>query len=318
MRDNLMFVRDGGGGTDHGLFDGVDFKALGSTEHWDAICNTRTHWFSYQCHDLGKADDAAIYWYGGERVADSYRDFYDGSWASHAPTNQDGDATSGLVATGSLSDGSGNEGHLLDAATVTVGDPTTPTAEIHDVNISNSSSPRYYALSEVLRTNARPIADAGPELSVFEGDTHWRLNGFGSHDPDGYPLTYEWNVHPDIGLSDPHIVNPKLVIPYVSETTYYGVSLTVTDSHGLSSTSHRLLWVIDRGPPDPSPDDPVQGASGAGLEVLWEKERPKRQRQHQDQTERQRRHRVHHQCVLPGGLRRPSGQPHLHPLAPIH
>ncbi|MCE2482894.1 MAG: hypothetical protein J4F33_08420 [Alphaproteobacteria bacterium] len=76
-----------------------DFKgqarALISTMVTDARDNTAT---------TGKG--VPIYWLGGERVADGYADFYDGSWASYSVKNELGaDYKPGLVWTGSNKDG---------------------------------------------------------------------------------------------------------------------------------------------------------------------------------------------------------------------
>ena len=51
--------------------------------------------------------DASIWWLNGEKVADDYADFYDGSWDSRKHKNESGGTTSHeRVWTGSKSDGS--------------------------------------------------------------------------------------------------------------------------------------------------------------------------------------------------------------------
>ena len=53
------------------------FNAVGCTENVDARDNTRTR---YTDSDTG----VPIYWMNGNKVADNYRDFYDGSWDNEA------------------------------------------------------------------------------------------------------------------------------------------------------------------------------------------------------------------------------------------
>ena len=70
-------------------------RALISTFVTDARDNTAT-----------TGTGVPIYWLNGERVADSYTDFYDGSWASYSVKNQLGaDYKPGLIWTGSNKDG---------------------------------------------------------------------------------------------------------------------------------------------------------------------------------------------------------------------
>ena len=76
------------------------FRAVGSTEDMDARDNTGT---TYTSSDKG----VAIYWLGGNKVADDYADFYDEDWDEEASmTNESGTAESGVSAwTGSDHDG---------------------------------------------------------------------------------------------------------------------------------------------------------------------------------------------------------------------
>ena len=76
------------------------FRAVGSTEDMDARDNTGT---TYTSSDKG----VAIYWLGGNKVADDYEDFYDEDWDEEAAMkNESGTAESGVSAwTGSDHDG---------------------------------------------------------------------------------------------------------------------------------------------------------------------------------------------------------------------
>ena len=68
----------------------ADFTAVGSTPSVDARDNTRTRFIKT---DKG----VAIYYLGGNKVADDYEDFYDGSWHGFDPTNELGEAHAGIV-----------------------------------------------------------------------------------------------------------------------------------------------------------------------------------------------------------------------------
>ena len=85
--------------------------------------------------------------------------------------------------------------------------------------------------------NRPPTADAGGPYSVDEG-SDVILDGTGSSDPDGDPLTYLWV--PDTHLDDPTVATP----------TYSGVddtvdvlTLTVTDPGGLSDSDDASVTV---------------------------------------------------------------------------
>ena len=87
---------------------GDQFKVLGSTTSVDARDNTGT-----------TGAGVPIYWLNGEKVADDYADFYDGSWDSRAARNGDGSREGErefTVWTGSNDDGTKNPLSLGSAA----------------------------------------------------------------------------------------------------------------------------------------------------------------------------------------------------------
>ena len=100
------FVRNRAKAGHAGIADGCasKFNALISTRYGDsAKTNTGT----------GSSDtDASIWWLAGEKVADDYADFYDGSWDSRNHKNESGGTTNHeWVWTGSNSDGTRNGTH---------------------------------------------------------------------------------------------------------------------------------------------------------------------------------------------------------------
>ncbi len=92
--------------------------------------------------------------------------------------------------------------------------------------------------STLALTNLRPVAEAGDNQTVHPG-TSVTLDGTGSTDPDGnFPLTYQWTIVglpkcSSTSLSDPTSARPSFVVDCDSQ---FRISLTVTDSKGLSST----------------------------------------------------------------------------------
>ena len=75
------------------------FRALVSTHEVDARDNTAT-----------RSGNVPIYWAGGDKVADNYGDFYNGSWDSRIPHDSAGEEINPntmIVLTGSLANGRG-------------------------------------------------------------------------------------------------------------------------------------------------------------------------------------------------------------------
>ena len=84
-------------------FDGITFRALGSTASTDARDNTMT---------TGTGEQ--IFYYRGNKVADNYADLYDGSWDTNSPRDQNGASSfANSVWTGTTSAGVGASGNTL-------------------------------------------------------------------------------------------------------------------------------------------------------------------------------------------------------------
>jgi hypothetical protein len=101
-------------------------------------------------------------------------------------------------------------------------------------------------LVNVVWVNRPPVADAGSDQSVYKGK-RVTLNGSGSRDPDGLPLTYDWvqTSGTSAALSNGSGVQPTFVAPSVGpqgETLTF--QLTVTDSGGLQARDTCIVNVV--------------------------------------------------------------------------
>ncbi|KKZ11057.1 MAG: hypothetical protein TH68_09425, partial [Candidatus Synechococcus spongiarum 142] len=157
---------------------GDRFKVLGSTNAVDARNNTST-----------TGTDEAIYWLkpgGGDRVADNYGDFYDGSWDNFrgymttesgikVPDNYNQDSI--VIFTGSENDGTayrntntnlkGGLGERLVAITIS-------TQPFRSSLLSKGAEEHFYALSPVFQVDEKPTLSVsanprGAEVNIFRG-----------------------------------------------------------------------------------------------------------------------------------------------------
>ena len=113
--------------------------------------------------------------------------------------------------------------------------PTVTTEYIVTVTDGNGCENSDTVLVTV---NPLPIADAGPDVTICQGDLE-QLNASGG-------VTYQWS--PTGGLSDPNIADPQTSPP--STTTY---TVLVTDANGCQASDDVLVVVnlapiIDAGP----------------------------------------------------------------------
>ncbi len=137
------------------------FRVVGCTADVDARDNTST---TYTTSDKG----VPVYWLNGNKAADDYEDFYDGSWDDETnPTNESGNARNldGINApyTGCNHNGTeaffGSLSTALGATNVRVGDPN-----------STGAGP-LNGDSSVLRTDSRPFYGLSPVFEVAQAQT---------------------------------------------------------------------------------------------------------------------------------------------------
>lgn len=142
-------------------------------------------------------------------------------------------------------------------------------------------------LVNVLRVNEPPVANAGPDQRVQEGETV-TLDGSHSYDPDGFILAYAWtqNGGIQVQLSNPNGPRPFFTAPKVgTEGSTLGFTLTVADSNGLRAQDFCLVNVVGSNQPpiaDAGPDQLAEEGmvitldgsgsydpDGADLTYLW-------------------------------------------------
>lgn len=93
--------------------------------------------------------------------------------------------------------------------------------------------------------NMPPVADAGPDQEVTEGD-EVTLDGTGSYDPEGEDLSYTWIPTGGITLSDIHASNPTFTAPEVPFDANYPIGLRVNDGTGTSTIDYVTIHVIQK------------------------------------------------------------------------
>jgi hypothetical protein len=111
--------------------------------------------------------------------------------------------------------------------------------------------------------NSQPVADAGPDQTVFVDDTVL-LDGSGSSDADGDPLTYSWSfssrpVGSNASLSDSTVVNPTFVVDVVGA---YVVQLIVND--GSVDSGSNAVTITASAATNQPPDPPTLNSPGDG------------------------------------------------------
>ena len=149
--------------------------------------------------------------------------------------------------TGGLNDGeTGNSSEPTPTLDVTVGDGGTINAKltvIDDLGASDSAEIAVTVDTSGAAPNQDPVADAGPDQAKRTNKrtlmANVNLDGSGSSDPNGDPMTYAWT---GTGIpAETTGVAPQLSLP----AAVYQITLTVTDSYGAMSMDDVCVEVSD-------------------------------------------------------------------------
>jgi hypothetical protein len=130
---------------------------------------------------------------------------------------------------------------------------------------------RYEVLKRQVRTgNDAPVADAGVDQVGIRAGTV-TLDGSGSFDPDGDPITYEWTqvLGPAVALSGRNTVRATFT---AAEGQSYGFRLTVRDDHGGQGTDNVLVSTLgpDRVRINRFTATPTRIRAGETVTLVWE------------------------------------------------
>ena len=132
------------------------FRALGSTSTVDARDNTSTR---------GRMG-VPIYWLSGPKVADTYADFYDGSWDNYNSSinrNESGSVQqTNSVGTGSNTDGTKHTTNYFGHSSIQVGYPHSNLNPISGGNVQVQTQIRFYGLSPVFVVTPPPSVSLHP------------------------------------------------------------------------------------------------------------------------------------------------------------
>ena len=157
------------------------FKVVGCTATVDAIDNTGT-----------TGTGVPIYWLDGDKVADDYADFYDGSWDSRSPTTETGasvttTSTDGVI-TGCSAIGTDGGAALGDDISVSMGNPSGRNNVLSGAITPLDYTHRLYGLSVVFEVSASTDATLSA-LVVNDGTNDRTL--------DLMPSTFDYDA--DVG-----------------------------------------------------------------------------------------------------------------------
>ena len=127
--------------------------------------------------------------------------------------------------------------------------------------------------------NTAPFCDAGGPYEAEcgaggpPGTTAIPLDGTGSSDPEGQPLSYAWTTTcPGASFDDPASPTPTLLLPGAACELSCEVGLTVTDPDGLQAGCADSVFVTDTQPPSvicPAEVDAQCGDAGVPTRNEW-------------------------------------------------
>jgi hypothetical protein len=141
--------------------------------------------------------------------------------------------------------------HALNPTFTAPASPSSLQFQLSSTDTQNPNSAAATTTSTVTITVAAfdpPNANAGPDQAGVRSSGHVTLNGSGSSDPDGFPLTYSWlqTSGPTVTLSNAHAAKPTFVAPVNPSTLSF--QLTV-DNGFFSGTASDSVSISVAGTP---------------------------------------------------------------------
>jgi M6 family metalloprotease-like protein len=129
-------------------------------------------------------------------------------------------------------------------------DSTNPNSKLYDGSSSNvrmkvQTTSCASSMTAAFGPNQKPNANAGGPYTTPEG-TNVVLTAAGSNDPDGDPVTYEWDLDNDGQYDDSTSQTPTFTT--VGNDGVFTVGVRVTDNQGDSSTASTTVTVTNVAP----------------------------------------------------------------------
>ena len=204
------------------------FRVVGSTEGFGARGHTNTT-------DPG----VPIYYLNGEKIADNYIDFYDGSWDSVEPRNENGDVLTDVeVWTGTQSDGTCS-GNCLGSEFTIVGRPEFLGDGLDGRITGASFDERFYALSPIFMVDGLPEATLRDSFKPHGSD----INGIWS---DGTTI---WVVDDEFHNETTETIRAYRKSDKVRDAEKDITSLTIRSAGNLKPrgiwSNGMTIWVAD-------------------------------------------------------------------------
>jgi hypothetical protein len=121
------------------------------------------------------------------------------------------------------------------------------------------------------RANGAPVANAGPDQSVYQ-KTYVTLDGTGSSDPDGDTLTFSWTVNSHPGMFPPILTGASTAKPMfrADDVGDYVLGLTVNDGTLTSRSDAITVTVLQGVGPTPAGTELVVGSGYSNMFVIRE------------------------------------------------
>ncbi len=257
-----------------------EFRAVVSTETVDARDNTGTRYTGDKTSATTDDSDLGvpIYWLGGVKVADEYRDFYDGSWSSKASKNESGaDHPAGGHMTGSNADGTKHATNFAGATdSVQFGSLFPDASPLSQGSLSRTLGASFtvYALSPVITVQPpdKPAAPTGLTASAGDSQVTLRWNDPGNSTITKYQyhqLSFEgevdWGDIPGSGAT-----TTMHTVKNLTNGVLYGFNIRAVNAGGNSPVSNVASATPKAASVAPSAPTGLMATAGSGqITLTW-------------------------------------------------